>query len=348
MAVCFDLINYDERIKEKGYMIFKCKSCGGNILYNPEKQAMVCPFCESKDTQVRKEASAPGLGICPECGGEVPVDTFDSATKCPYCDNYLIFNERVEGEYEPAYVIPFLLGKEFCKESIRDKFKKFIFAPTDFLSDARLDTMQGFYVPYWFYDCDTDVHYTGEATKVRSWTSGDTRYTETSYYHVIREVEIPFEKVPADASIKMPDDVMDLMEPYDYSKLQAFQPEYLSGFYAERYNMPAQELEGRAKKKMEEAASVIVNRSISGYSSVRQTGMQMNSRDGETKYGLLPVWKYTYLYGGKEYPFYVNGQSGKIVGSAPISKPKVMAYSATLWAVLTVILAAINGVLGLL
>ena len=35
------------------------------------------------------------------------------------------------------------------------------------------------------------------------------------------------------------------------------------------------------------------------------------------------------------YPFYINGQTGKIVGKVPVSKQKVWVYGATLWGVLT-------------
>ncbi len=330
-------------------MIFKCKNCGGNAVYSPEKKMIVCPFCDSENSYSRKDKETSyGLEVCPECGGTIPVEQYDSAMKCPYCDNSVIFNERVEGQYLPKFVIPFELGKEKTKGLIRDKFKKYTFAPADFLSEVRLDSMQGIYVPFWFYDYMTNAYYSGEGTKVRSWTSGSYRYTETSYYSVVRDMNIPFEKLPADASIKMPDSVMDLMEPYDYSKLTEFKPEYLSGFNAEYYNMPAEEIENRAKKKMEEDASAIVRSTISGYVTLTKSNQNINVLDRKTDYGLMPVWRYVYQYKNQDYPFYVNGETGKIIGTVPLSKGKVWAYSLTLWFLLTVLLASINGILGLL
>ena len=330
-------------------MIFKCKNCGGNAIYSPEKKKMICPFCDSEESYERKDKETSyGLEVCPECGGTIPVEDYDSATRCPYCDNYLIFNPRVEGEYLPKFLIPFELGKEHCKELIRNKFKKFTFAPMDFLSEARLDSMQGVYVPFWFYDYRTNALYEGEGTKVRSWTSGNYRYTETSYYAVVREMDISFEKMPADASIKMPDQIMDLMEPYDYGKLVPFEPKYLSGFYSEYYNMPSEEIEGRARAKMEGDAEHILRGSISGYSSLIRNSQSIRVLVRHADYGLMPVWKYIYQYKNVDYPFYVNGETGKIIGTAPLSKAKVLGYSATLFAVLTGIMAAFNGILSLL
>lgn len=316
-------------------MIFKCKNCGGNVVYNPEKHSMFCPFCDSENSEERTDESLGELTICPNCGGEVKLQEHTSATQCPSCDCYLILNERVEGAYAPKTIIPFQLSKETCKRSLRDKFKRFLFAPTDFLSEARLNEIQGVYVPFWFYDYDVRWDFQAEGTKVRSWTSGNTQYTETSYYNVVRDMDIQFRKVPVDASIQMPDDVMDLVEPFNYAQLVEFTPKYMSGFYAEKYNMLADAVENRARKKMTDDADQLLKDSYSsGYSSIKVQRRDLQLRDSRSDYGLLPVWKYIYTYSGKEYPFYMNGQTGKIVGNPPISKKKLWVYTGTLWACL--------------
>lgn len=323
-------------------MIFKCKNCGGNVVYHPEKAVMYCPFCESEKSEERTDESLGDLTVCPNCGGEVRIKEHTSAMQCPSCDCYLIFNERVEGEYAPKSIIPFRLGKETCKRSLRDKFQKFIFAPIDFLSEARLNEIEGIYVPFWFYDYNARWDFQAEGKKVRTWTSGDTEYTETSYYDVRRDMDIQFQKIPADASVEMPDDVMDLVEPFDYGQLVAFTPEYMSGFNAEKYNMLANVVEPRARKKMTDAADQLLNGSYSGYSSVKVLRKDLQLKDNKSDYGLLPVWKYLYKYEGNEYPFYINGQTGKIVGIPPISKKKVWVYAGTLWACLMAIFAIIH------
>ncbi len=312
-------------------MYFKCKNCGGNVVYSPEKRTMLCPFCDSVKSEERAEGASAGMNICPNCGGEVPVMEHTSATRCPYCDSYLIFDQRIEGEYLPQMIIPFQLGKETCKKSIRERFKRNLFAPVDFLSEVRLDGMEGMYVPYWLYDYDTQCSFQGEGSKIRVWRSGDTEYTETSWYAIRRELEIDFSRIPADASEKMPDEVMDLMEPYQYSQMTAFTPEYLSGFSAEKYNMSSGTLEERARRKMNDDAAAMLKESYAGYNTVKTLRQDVQVRRSQACYGLLPVWKYTYTYQGKEYPFYVNGQTGKIVGSAPVSGKKVFVYTATLW-----------------
>ena len=323
-------------------MIFKCKNCEGNVIYSPEKHAMFCPYCESESSEERREDAQTDLKVCPNCGGKVPVEEHTSATKCPYCDNYLILNPRVEGEYAPALIIPFKLGKEKCKEMLREKFKKCVFAPTDFLSEARLNSMEGDYVPFWFYDYDANCDFLGEGTKVRSWRAGNTEYTETSYYNIVRNMDVDFRKIPVDASEKMPDDVMDLLEPYDYEGLEAFKPEFMSGFMGEKYNVVSSVVENRAEAKMESSVNKMMRESYSGYLNVRPVHNRISKKDSTARFGLLPVWRYIYTYKEKQYPFYVNGQTGKIVGTAPVSAGKVWFYAGTIWACLAVILAMVN------
>ena len=317
-------------------------------MYSPERHGMYCPFCESAESGERAEGNSGALTVCPNCGGEVPVQEYTSATQCPYCDSYLIFNERVEGQYEPKMLIPFQLGKESCKQSLREKFRKCLFAPTDFLSEARLNGMQGIYVPYWFYDYDTACFFQGEGTKVRSWRSGNTEYTETSVYAIRRSMDIQFQRIPADASLQMPDDVMELIAPFQYAQLTDFDPKYMSGFYAEKYNMTADKAQGRARELMKEDAGKLLRESYAGYASVKTVNQDIRVRGSRAEYGLLPVWKYLYRYRDQEYPFYVNGQTGKIVGTAPFSRAKFMVYVGTLWGCMTAVLALLQVLLGLL
>ena len=326
-------------------MIFKCKNCEGNVVYSPEAKKMVCPYCESEGSEERRDYTVNDIKICPNCSGEVPVLEHTSAIQCPYCDNYLILNPRVENEYAPRWVIPFQMGKENCKKAIREHFKKCLFAPTDFLSEARLNGMQGVYVPFWFYDYDTTCTYEGEGRKVRTWTSGNTEYRETSYFSVYRDMDIAFRKMPVDASEDMPDEVMDLLEPFRYEQLEEFKPEFLSGFYGEKYSITSDVLESRVKRKMDKDVDDMMRDTYAGYTSVKTISSNNFINRSEVNYGLLPVWKYIYKYQEKEYPFYVNGQTGKIVGTPPISVKKVWAYAISMGLSLTAVLALFNGIM---
>lgn len=316
-------------------MNFKCRSCDAVMVFDPDRQKLLCPFCDSVDTEEKRGDAS--MTVCPSCGGELDPGQFTSASKCPYCGNYIIYDERVIGAFEPSRIMPFKISKKKAVEAMEKEFKSRIFTPKDFLTEKTLVNMEGYYVPFFVYDYTLKGEYDGEGTKVRTWRSGNYDYTETSHYRLIREVDAVYDDVPADASIAMPDDLMDLMEPYDYKLMTSFDPKYMSGFMGEVYNMPAEEVEPRARAKAVNSMSGILKGSVSGYALRAAQKDVITSTLIETAFSLLPVWKYTYRHGDKDYDFYVNGQSGKVVGTTPVSKKKVFWYGlfcSALWVTL--------------
>lgn len=330
-------------------MIFKCKNCGGNTVYSPEQHRMYCPFCQSLDSEEKIPGQEPTTFQCSNCGGELQVRDYLSASRCPFCEDYIVFDEWVSGQYEPKLMIPFMIGKNRVKELIRTKFKFCIFAPDDFYSDARLDSMTGMYVPFWMFDFHAKGRFEGTGRKIRTWVSENREYTETKVYHIVRDMEVNFDKIPVDASYLMPDQTMDLMEPYRYNQMEDFKEAYLSGFSAEYYNMDASQAQPRAEKKAQTDTEDLIRQSIAGYTGVTNAqGNSVRLEKTSDAYALLPVWIYNYSYKNASYLFYVNGQTGKIVGKVPVSKGKVLGYSATVFLSLSAILMLISGILQML
>lgn len=327
-------------------MIFKCKNCGGNVVFEPGRGRMYCPHCESEDSQDTVQGGS--LTQCVNCGAPIEIQDYTSASRCDHCSCYIVFNERVEGNYEPHMILPFRVNKDNAVAIMEKEFGKRIFTPADFMSVKSLEKMVGIYVPFWLYDYNACYDFAGEGTKVRSWRSGNTEYVETSYYEVIRKMDVNFDRIPVDASYAMEDGVMDLMEPYDYKVMQDFEPKYMSGFYGEIYNQGAPELEGRAQKKAQGASEELMQASLSGYSSMKTFRKDLNLQRDGVNYALMPVWQYLYRYKDKTYQFHVNGQTGKVIGVTPVSKAKVLTYGVSVLALVTAICYLAIGILEIL
>ncbi len=310
-------------------MIFKCKNCAGNMVYSPEKKQMHCPYCDGLDCE--EKLPGKGVEVCCNCGAPVMVTEYISACKCQSCGSYLIFEERISGESTPHLILPFKIGKEAVKQFLKNEFGKRLFVPDDFLSESKLESVEGMYVPFFMFDLHCNYDYQGNAKKVRSWSSGNTTYTETSIYFVTRNMDVEFNKMPVDASVGMDDFSMDLLEPYDYSALETFQEKYMSGFWGEKNSQTAEMLEPRVFAKARSDADALVKATLTGYDSISPTSIDAKFEKRETNYALLPMWEYKYLYRNKKYSFFVNGQSGKIVGKTPLSVIKLIVYSATLF-----------------
>ncbi len=327
-------------------LVFKCKNCRGQVTYNPDKGSMVCENCDSVESQDIITSETPS--ICPGCGTSVEPGEYTSATRCPSCGTYLILDDKVRYPYGANVVIPFKLSKDKAADILVERFKKSLFLPNDFLSRKTLEKLAGAYVPFWLYDFDTDVDYSATGTKVKSWTTGNRRYTETSYYNIHRRLNIDYKGIPVDASKAMDDEVMDLMEPYDYKLLNEYDDKFLSGFYSEVYNFTPDELTPRAEKKANKSSDAWIRSEVSGYNTLTNIRKNVANKRTGNEYALLPVWKYVYRYNNKNYAFYVNGQTGKTYGSLPICKWKLITYSSMVFALSTGLLFALEQLLEVL
>lgn len=282
---------------------------------------------------------------CPSCGAEILTDENTAATFCSFCQSPTLIEDKLTGALAPSRIIAFKNNKEMAKSAYLQWTKSGHFVPKEFSKSSVIDKITGIYVPFWLYDYDTVSDIDADATKVRSEVRGDTRYTHTDHYKVHRTVQAEFDKVPADASEQMEDSVMDILEPFTYSELTDFDMSYLSGFYAEKFNYTSDEMKARIECRIKKYAKDTALSTINGYSSKTIVHENYNMIQKKSEYVMLPVWVLNYRYKNKEFKFTMNGQTGKIVGALPVSKGKMAGTFLGLTAGIFIILHLIFSVL---
>ena len=326
---------------------YKCPCCGGNVEYNSAMGQMQCPFCETVfDIEALKEKdealnnakpdsmewqtpteqfssdSMDGMGVytCKSCGGELMTDANTAATKCPFCGNPIVLTGRLSGALKPDYVIPFKVSKDDAKKSLKQFMSKKKLLPRSFSTDAHLDEIKGVYVPFWLFDAKADASINYAATRTRSWSDRNYNYTETQHFRLLREGTLDFANVPVDGSKLMADDMMESIEPFDFSEAKPFQSAYLSGYLADKYDVTEDESKGRANARIKTTTEQVFAGTVSGYGAVAPEQSTVNLDDAKAKYALYPVWLLTTSYKGEQYQFAMNGQTGKFVGKMPMDK----------------------------
>ena len=121
----------------------------------------------------------------------------------------------------------------------------------------------------------------------------------------------------------MDDNVMESIEPYDDRELKDFSIAYLPGFFSEKYDKGKEEVLPLNENKIRKGTNEILRNSIGGYSTVEVVGTRESFNKTSCNYTLMPVWMITYSSGNNNYIFALNGQTGKVFGSLPVSKGKI-------------------------
>lgn len=343
---------------------YQCPGCTGPLQFSPDSGKLECEYCGSSFTvaeveefyaaknekaEAAAEAAQPveetadsGWGtdaahmrayLCPSCGAELICDDTTAATACPYCGNPSVVPGQFRDERKPDYVIPFRVDKDAAMTALRNHYRGKPLLPKAFAAENHIQEIKGVYVPFWLFDGQASANVTFEATRSRTVMTPNERIVTTEHYRVHRSGTVQFERVPVDGSTKMPDEHMDAIEPYDYHELEPFSMGYLPGFLAECYDVSAQDSATRADERCRNSAVAAMQSDVHGYDtcSVRQANVEL-SRD-KAKYALMPVWLLSTKWQEKNYLFAMNGQTGRLVGDLPISKGKLAAWFAGLFAV---------------
>ena len=327
---------------------YKCPACGGALSFNSDVQKMKCPYCDTEFEldalkeldEATNQANADDMSwedqtgaqwqaeeeaglrsyVCRSCGGEIVTDSDTAATSCPYCGNPVVMMQQLSGSLRPDCIIPFKLDKRAAEAALQKHLSGKILLPKVFRSENHIRQIKGVYVPFWLFDASADGDARYRATRVRTWSDSRYIYTETRHFSIHRSGNLRFSGVPVDGSSKMPDDLMESLEPYDLSQAVDFQTAYLAGFYADKYNVSAEQTALRANDRIRESTQQALSQTVVGYSSVLPEHCSVRLQDKLTRYALYPVWLLHTSYRGTDYLFAMNGQTGKLVGNLPMDK----------------------------
>lgn len=256
---------------------------------------------------------------CPSCGAELICDETTAATSCPYCGNPTVVPGQFSGQLRPDFIIPFKLSKEDAVKALKSHYKGKFFLPKRFTAENHLQEIQGIYLPFWMFDGEAEGNARYEATRSHTYRSGDYEITETEHYDVYRAGSISFEKIPVDASSKMPDDYMDSIEPYDYQDLKPFSTAYLPGFLADKFDVTVDQCRQRADQRCEGTLEAVLRNTVTGYNACSLKQKTASLKRGKVHYALMPVWMLNTKWDGKDFLFAMNGQTGKLVGELPVN-----------------------------
>jgi predicted RNA-binding Zn-ribbon protein involved in translation (DUF1610 family) len=336
---------------------FPCSSCGGNLVYKPGEDHMVCPYCgtpneiasddsstavEEKDYSnfLKKaqegEESIEQLAVtCQGCGAEVTLEENQTAGECPFCGTSLVAQSHSIKLIKPQSVLPFKINKEQATLNFKEWIKKLRFAPNKLKKYARHEGFKGIYLPFWTYDSQVHTPYVGakgvyyyvtETYTVQEDGKSVTKTRQvqkTRWYPRSGEVDNSFDDVLVPAASHLPEEKLRELEPWDLDNLVSYDPKYIAGFSMESYTIDLGDGFIKAKEYMSPTIEDTIRRDIGG-DTQRISIMSPEYEDITFKHILLPVWLSAYKYKNKVYQFMINARTGEVQGTRPYSVFKIV------------------------
>ena len=327
----------------------KCPNCASNLIYDLEHGASICRNCGGLfDPETLDKVGSFGLSnpeknydgtieiskedadrveiVCNSCGAEIVTDKNTASTFCAFCGSPALVSRRLTREFKPDYIIPFKFDKEKAINIFEEYCASIAHLPKDFKSKKVLSKMTGLYVPTWIISSEVEVNVVGRGKMGKMVDSAYAENHSASHGNYAKltygKVKFRLKDIPFDGEIKIANRLMAAAEPFDYSELVRFRPEFLQGYFAEKYDELPLDMMDRIYKRFDKYALKVCDEVTFGYDDFVPESDACISRynNQEIKYALLPCWFLSLDYDGRNYQYIVNGQTGKVSGEFPYAR----------------------------
>jgi DNA-directed RNA polymerase subunit RPC12/RpoP len=276
---------------------------------------------------------------CETCGASLTVDAAQRSAICPYCASpSVIERPPVAGRPSPAFTLGFTIGREVARSAVQRWLgTRGIFTQSS-VRAASIDSIRGVYVPAFIYSALSRSSYSAEigenytetqtytVTNAQGKTETRTRtVTRTEYRHLEGAHAAYLMDVIVTASRGVSNAELEAIEPFDLRALRRYSPLLISGWIAEDPTLSMVECIALARGEALAKVGRILGQFMPGNSHrslVHRTLLERETAD------LLhvPIWVLAARHDPKKplLRILVNGQTGKVIGNAPLSWVKIL------------------------
>jgi ribosomal protein S27E len=351
---------------------FACPACGAEAQWNPAKQALVCPFCGTVSPMAAPPAGAEVKELdlatalnsipddqrgwaaektsvkCQSCQAITVFDPTRTAQRCDFCgSSALIPVEQSKAPIRPESLLEFKLAEPQVRDKVREWYGNRWWAPNKLKSRALTDTVHGLYIPYWTFDAQVHAGWTADSGYYYYESES---YTDSQGKRQTRQVRktrwVPSsgsldhffddELVPASKGVQV--ELLRKIEPFPTTTdLKHYDPGFLSGWVVEQYQIDLVAAAQHSREIMDGKLRQLCASEVPG-DTHRNLEVYPNYSGQTFKHILVPIWVLAYTYGSQRYQIVVNGYTGAIAGTHPLSWVKItLAILAALIVILVIV-----------
>ncbi len=325
----------------------KCPFCGKTqaLAAPPAAGRAVMISSHPLDAFVNQQAapqlrplSAAALEVsCGACGSAVTFQPPEVAGLCPFCGDTLVAQPKAADPLlAPDAVLPAFIPKDKAQASLRAWLQSRWFAPNALKRLARPDAVEGVYLPFWDFDADTTTHYSGrrgqnyDETETYPETDSEGRTVmqtrqvpHTKWYPASGVVSCRCQDVLVPASNSVAESKLNALQPWKLDSLRLYDPAFLAGFKAQRYQLDLSAGFEHATQTMRRNIERAIRRDIGGDVQAIDS-METQYFNTQFRHLLLPVWIGAYRFQNKVYQVVVNASTGEVKGERPYSLVKIV------------------------
>jgi hypothetical protein len=294
------------------------------MAFAPDGQTLVCDYCArgqtlgaaSREAQEKDfivaMATAGGHGKplqeqvfhCKGCGAEFILPPKQISASCAYCGSPHVVNLERRGELlAPDGIIPHAFNQRRAVKLLVDWVEGNGIQP-----EKQVELPRGLYLPLWTFDVGGAVDYVYEVVQVENRLLSQRSERQAArisaqYPIMVNDLPIPASKKPSAVFLR-------LVDSFDLSAIQPYDPRFLADWPAELYDVPMADasLDARSqvyKKYKRDLPSLIGVHNIVHTSSA-------NLMIDSFKLNLLPVWMTELPFDGRSHLVLINGQGGTV------------------------------------
>ena len=282
-----------------------CPSCGAPAQFDIVRQNYCCLSCGAtvppaipvKQTQgfrnlrsvaFRKQAATLGQAVysCSGCGANVVLAGQEGMANCGFCGRKLVRREFLQSDTFPEVIIPFFITEEEARDCLRRWCEKNRAKPEAKRLLPHLNALKGYYMPYQMVK--------GPVSCTVSRDTSNRKFHCGGYIDGI-----------AVSSCKgVSNDVLEGMEPFDWSAAQPFSFNFLAGHRVRLQDMDAKSIERNVYGEVKHDYGDTVRK-------VMQTGA-VDIAPRMDNLMILPALLPVYVIQANGVTAAVNGQTGRV------------------------------------
>jgi hypothetical protein len=336
------------------------------MTYSGGKKALACGKCGysrplGRDTdQVAERSMGAGVswegftrgvgpGIsghqCQTCKASLATPGDAAPAACPFCKGGDFASiDQHNKVLEPFGIIPFTFPREQARAKLLGWFRQGWFLPQDLPEAARPERIHGVYLPFFMVDGFTRSTWKGLTAIMVSELQKGALVQKEVWDPTVGYYEHFFDNVLIHLSGAIPEKALQGEMGFNFGQAVAYDPRYLRGWTMELYSKKEQEGLQAATDVINKSLAAIIEKKIPG-TSHKDLKITSEQQAVAFRHVLAPMWIASYTYRGKRYPFWINGQTGNLIGEKPLSAERLTLAIGIGLIVLTLLVILVRGVL---